>query len=605
MKVLKKIYEYIAPYKLYAVGNIVFNIIQVIFSLSALVLVIPFLSILFEQQELITIKPNFEFSIDSLTQNFNYYISQVIIEEGKPSALLFVSFIVVIVVALKNIFRVTANFFMAPIRNGIVKDIRNNIFTKILYLPISYYSEERKGDIISRISNDVKEIEWSIMKSIEASFREPFTIIFFLGTLIWMSPELTIFLLLLLPLSGVIIGFVGRTLKRDSKIAQTHLGELLSNIEETLSGIRVIKAFTAEQKTEQKFKKLNNVYTKVMNRLTRKNYVASPLSELLGVIVMVFIMYYGGSLVLNKESSLTPQEFIGFIAVFSQIIPPAKAFSTAYYEVRKGLASIERVNKILIAKEKIPEKKDAIPIKSFNSKIEFRNIYFKYDEKYVLKDINITLEKGQTIALVGQSGSGKTTLVDLLPRFYDIQEGEILIDNINIKDLRIKELRNLMGNVNQEPILFNDTFYENIAFGAKNVSEKEIIKAAKIANAHGFITKSEKKYQTNIGDGGTKLSGGQRQRLSIARAILKNPPIMILDEATSALDTESEKLVQQSLNELMKNRTSIVIAHRLSTIKNADVICVLDEGRIIEQGTHEKLISKNGTYKKLYELQFF
>lgn len=605
MKNTKKIWTYIKPYKWNAVGNIIFNILQIVFSLSALVLVIPFLNILFNQQEAVTVLPDFEYSLESMKQIFNYHVSDLIATKGKEQALLFVSLIVITVILLKNTFLYFANFFMAPLRNGIVKDIRNKIYSKMLVLPLSYYSDERKGDIISRVSNDVKEIEWSIMRSIETVFRDPFTIIFYLGTMIWMSPELTVFLLILLPVSGAIIGLVGRSLRKDSKLAQSKIGEILAAVEESLSGLRIIKAFNAEKKSEKRFYKLNSDYTKVMNKITRKQYLASPMSEFLGVVVMIIIMYYGGSLVLSDESSLSPSAFIGFIAIFSQIIPPAKAFSTAFYEVRKGLASIDRINVILNADEKITEKIDAQTIDSFKSKIEYKNVSFKYEEKYVLKNINLTIEKGKTVALVGQSGSGKSTLVDLLPRFYDIHEGEILIDGINIKDLKMKSLRALMGNVNQNPVLFNDTIKNNIAFGLDNISLKEIIKASEIANAFNFIEQTEKSFDTNIGDSGTKLSGGQRQRLSIARAVLKNPPIMILDEATSALDTESEKLVQDALNRLMQNHTSIVIAHRLSTIKNADMICVLHEGEIVEKGNHSELIEKDGVYKKLHDLQSF
>ncbi len=605
MKNLKKIWKYVKPYKWNAAANIIFNVFQIVFSLSALVLVIPFLNILFNQQEPVTVLPHFDYSLESIKQIFNYHVSDLIASQGKEHALFFVSIIVIVVILLKNAFLYFANFFMAPLRNGIVKDIRNKIYSKILVLPLSYYSDERKGDIISRVSNDVKEIEWSIMRSIETVFRDPFTVIFYLGTMIWMSPELTVFLLILLPVSGIIIGFVGRSLRKDSKLAQSKIGEILATVEESLSGLRIIKAFNAEKKSEKRFYNLNSEYTRIMNKITRKQYLASPMSEFLGVVVMIIIMYYGGSLVLSAKSSLSPSAFIGFIAIFSQIIPPAKSFSTAFYEVRKGLASIDRINVILNADEKITEKKDAKTIKTFNSKIEYKNVSFKYDEKYVLKNINLKIEKGKTIALVGQSGSGKSTLVDLLPRFYDIDEGEILIDGINIKDLKIKQLRSLMGNVNQTPVLFNDTVKNNIAFGMDDVNTDEIKKAAQIANALNFIEETEKSFDTNIGDSGTKLSGGQRQRLSIARAVLKNPPIMILDEATSALDTESEKLVQDALNRLMENHTSIVIAHRLSTIKNADLICVLHEGKIVETGNHTELIAKNGVYKKLHDLQSF
>ncbi len=605
IKNLSKIWVYVKPYKWNALANIILNIIQIFFSLSSLVFVIPFLSILFGTMESVTVKPEFHLSSSAIVDAFNYYVSQIIAKDGKSAALLFVSFLVVGLIFLKNFFTFFANYFMAPLRNGIVKDIRNNIYKKIMALPLSYYSEERKGDIISRISNDVKEIEWSIMKSLEAVFRDPFTIIFFLGALIWISPELTLFILILLPISGLIIGLIGRSLKKESKAAQTYLGQLLSNVEETLSGLRVIKAFNAEEKIKLRFFSLNHTFTRSMNRMARKQYLASPMSEFLGVIVMVIIMYYGGSHILTKQTDMTPAAFIGFIAVFSQILNPAKSFSAAAYEMRKGLASIERVSAILKAEEHIPEKENAKEVVEFKSHIEYRNVSFKYRNEYVLKNINLKIEKGQTVALVGQSGSGKSTMVDLLPRFYDIEEGEILIDGVNIKDFTLKSLRNLMGNVNQEAILFNDTFFNNIAFGLNKAEQKAVEHAAKVANAEDFILANPEKYSFNIGDRGGKLSGGQRQRVSIARAVLKNPPIMILDEATSALDTESERLVQDALTNLMKSRTSIVIAHRLSTIKHADLICVMHGGQIVEQGKHDELIQQNGTYKKLHDLQIF
>ncbi len=602
---IKIIWQYVRPYKWNAFGNISFNIIQIFFSLFSLVLIGPFLNILFSSQTVVTEMPQIAFSAAALKEYFYYHIGQLIIEQGKPAALLFVSMVVIIMIFFKNFFLYFANFFMAPLRNGIVKDIRNKIYKKILSLPLAYYSEERKGDIISRISNDVKEIEWSVMRSLETAFRDPFTILFYLAAMIWMSPGLTLFLLILLPLSGAIIGIAGRTLRRDSSDAQARLGTLLASAEEALSGLRIIKAFNAQRQSQTRFYKQNQAYTKVMNRISRKQYLASPMSEVLGVMVMIIVMYYGGSMVLSNESDLSPEEFIAFIAIFSQIITPAKAFASAFFEIKKGLASIDRVNVIMAAEEQITEKKNAISIDRFDTNIEFKNVSFKYKDIYVLKNINLTISKGKTVALVGESGSGKSTLADLLPRFYDIEEGEILIDGTNIKDLKIKDLRGLMGNVNQDAILFNDTVANNISFGTEGADGISIEAAAKIANAHQFIIETEKKYQTNVGDRGTKLSGGQRQRLSIARAVLKNPPILILDEATSALDTESEKLVQDALTHLMENRTSIVIAHRLSTIKNADTICVLSKGKIIERGLHAELIKQNGVYKKLHDLQSF
>ncbi len=605
MNNIKKLWLYIKPYKWHAFLNVSFNIIQIVFSLSALGLVIPFLSILFEQQDLVLTKPEVSLSASSAIEYFNYYLSTIIVEKGKETALMTVSIIVIAVVLLKNLFIYFAKFFAVPMRNGIVRDLRNAIYNKILELPLSYYSEEKKGDIISKISNDVKEVEWSVIKAIITASREPFTVIFFFMTLVWMSPELTVIILISLPVSGLIIGLVGRSLRKQSVKAQDKLGGLLSNVEETLSGLRIIKAFTAEKKSSERFSKANNYYTHLMNRMHKRQELASPLSEFLGVGIMVFIMFYGGSMVINEKSGLSPSEFIGYIIIFSQIINPAKKITTSFYDIRKGLASIDRINQIIEVKSDIIQKPDALEITEFKSAIEFKNVSFKYGEDYVLKNINLKIEKGKTLALVGQSGSGKSTLVDLIPRFYDIEEGEILIDGINIKDLKLKSLRRQMGNVNQEPILFNTSIAENITFGVETATKEEIEAAAKIANAHDFILETENGYDTNIGDRGTKLSGGQRQRISIARAVLSNPPVMILDEATSALDTESERLVQDALGNLMQNRTSIVIAHRLSTIKNADEICVLLKGEIIERGTHSELIKKNGAYRKLHDLQVF
>ncbi len=568
-------------------------------------MIIPFLRVLFGQEEVVTVKPEFSFSGNTFNEFVNYYLGQIIEIYGKKEALLIVSGFVVIMILLKNILFYFSKFVMVPVRNGVIRDMRNKIYKKILDLPFSYFSEEKKGDIMSKMTNDLKEIEWTIMTSVEMLIRNPLTIIVYLATLIIMSPQLTLFVLILIPVSGIIIGTIGRSLKRMSRKAQDQMGTLLSKIEETLSGLRIIKAFTAENFVLKNFIAFNEDYNNTMNKVYRKNYLASPMSEFLGVLMITGIMYYGGSLVLNNQSSLSPEAFIGYIAVFSQIINPAKAFSTAIYNVQKGAASIDRINIILNAENNITEKKNAEEIKTFEKKIEFLNVSFAYENTFVLKNINLEVKKGQTVALVGQSGSGKSTMVDLIPRFYDVTEGEIKIDGKNIKDLKIKSLRNLMGNVNQDPVLFNDTIRNNIAFGTEDVPEDKIKEAAKIANAHDFIMQTEKGYDTNIGDGGIKLSGGQRQRLSIARAVLKNPPIMILDEATSSLDTESERAVQDALDKLMQNRTSFVIAHRLSTVKNADLICVLQKGEITERGTHEELIKLNGNYKKLYDLQIF
>jgi subfamily B ATP-binding cassette protein MsbA len=494
---------------------------------------------------------------------------------------------------------------MVPLRNGVVCDIRNQIYNKILSLPLGFFSEEKKGDIIARTTGDVQEVDNSIFNSIEMMFKDPMIILISLFVMIYMSWELTLFVFLLLPVVGYFIGKVGKSLKKPSMRGQNKMGELLSTIEESLSGLRIIKAFNAEKKMKTVFAKQNTEYYHIMNNLMWRRYLAHPMSELLGTMVIVVVLWYGGRLVLSNTSSLSPQEFITYLVFFYSIINPAKSFSTSLYSVQKGLASMERIDMILLAENNIVDKPNANAVKEFNSKIEYRNVGFSYIEDQVLKNVSLTIEKGRTIALVGQSGSGKSTFVDLLPRFWDIQSGNILVDGIDIRDYRIADLRGLMGNVNQDPILFNDTFYNNISFGVETATPEEVVAAAKVANAHDFIITSPEGYQTNIGDRGGKLSGGQRQRISIARAVLKNPPILILDEATSALDTESEKLVQEALENLMMNRTSIVIAHRLSTIKKADQICVFHEGEIVERGTHEELLVLGGIYKKLHSMQNF
>ncbi|MEN8118949.1 MAG: ABC transporter ATP-binding protein [Bacteroidota bacterium] len=602
---IKIVLPYIKPYKINALLNILLNILGAVFSLFSLTLLIPFLGILFESQELILEKPDFVFKSEAILNYFNYYISLIIIEEGKITALLYVSIFVLVAILLKNLFIYFANFFMAPLRNGIVKDIRNKIYNKVLNLHIGFFSEEKKGDIISRMTSDAQEFEWSAIASIEMIFRDPILIIIFFTSLLFISPGLTLLIIVLLPISGLIIGRIGKSLKKTSSEARIRMGTLLSYMEETIGGLRIIKAFNAEKKIEQRFLNENQGYTKIVNRVFRREYLASPLSEFLGVLTLMIVMYYGATMVLGEQSDMSPEIFIGYIAIFSQIINPAKAVTSAYYRVQKGLAAMERINVILDTEISIKEQKNAQSISEFQNNIIFENVSFKYTENDVLKNINIEIKKGNTLALVGQSGSGKSTLVDMLPRFYDIENGTIKIDGQSIKNLKIKNLRSLMGNVNQESILFNDTIFNNIAFGVERASQDEVIAAAKVANAHEFIMETAEGYQTNIGDRGSKLSGGQRQRLSIARAVLKNPPILILDEATSALDTESERLVQDALTNLMKNRTSIVIAHRLSTIKHADEICVLHEGKIVERGNHENLIKNDGPYKKLHDLQMF
>lgn len=591
------------PYKWYALLNILFNITGIIFSLFSLALIIPFLGVLFHTQPLVMVRPEFHLSIDALSGNLYYFFSYIIVNYGEKTTLLVISGLVIISFFMKTVCIFLANYFMAPIRNGILRDLRNDIYTKILHLPISYFTDARKGDIMSRFSSDVLEIEWSIMSSLEMMFRDPINILVFLISLIILSPSLTVFVLVLLPIAGLIIGKLGHSLRSSSLKGQNKMGEIMSMVEETISGIRIIKAFNADKIIETKFRKENQTFFVIANKINRRRYLASPLSEFLGSMVIVVILIYGGSMVLRGDGSLLPQTFITYVAIFSQIINPAKSFSNAFYNIRKGMSSIDRVNKILKAENNITEIDKPINIVSLNNGVEFKNVGFSYETEPVLKNINLFVKKGKTIAVVGHSGSGKSTLVDLIPRFYDTTEGEILIDNINIKQLKIKDIRSLIGYVNQEPILFNDSFYNNIAFGIENVTQQQVEEAAKVANAHEFIIATDEGYQTNIGDRGNKLSGGQRQRLSIARAILKNPPILILDEATSALDTESERLVQEALAYLMKNRTSIVIAHRLSTIKHADEIIVLQDGEIVERGNHDELVDKDGPYNRLHRMQ--
>lgn len=601
-----KILRYILPYKYNVAINILCVILSVIFSLGSFALVIPFLEVLFEKTVEIAKPEALDFtSIESISNNFRFMVYSVREERGAEYALILITLFVTISMFLKTGFHYLGKYIITPMRNGVVRDIRNKIYQKVLELPLGYYSNERKGDIISRMTNDVMEIEVSVIRSIDILFKEPITIIIYLGSLFYMSYQLTLFVLVLLPLTGLIIGRIGKSLRKKSSQAQTRLGIILTMIEETLGGLRIIKAFNSEKRIYDRFAVENNNYTKIMNKMWRRRDLAIPLSEFLGTVVIVVVMWYGGRLVLSNESGLTSQEFIGYLIIFSQIINPAKAFSQAYYNIEKGMASAERIDKILEAENKISEKHNAKGITKFNDCIEFKNVSFKYVDEYVLKNINLKIPKGKTIALVGHSGSGKSTLVDLIPRFYDITEGELLIDGTSVRDLKIKDLRNLMGNVNQESILFNDTIFNNIAFGVEGANEDDVQKAALVANAHEFIKDTPDAYHTNIGDRGSKLSGGQRQRLSIARAVLKNPPIMILDEATSALDTESERLVQDALINLMKNRTSIVIAHRLSTVVHVDEICVLHGGEIVERGTHEQLLELNATYKKLHDLQMF
>ena len=616
VKTYFRIIRLVAPYKGYALLNASFNILSVVFNLFSLTMVAPFLDLLFLKSEkdyaerLAKGIPELKLSVDSLVDSFYYYFTSVIVdpERGKMYALVMICVLVVVMFFFKNLTRYFAMFFLAPVRNGVVKDLRNSMHDKIMALPLSYYSDERKGDIIARVTTDAQEIEWSVMSSLEATFREPLTILLFLFTMIFISPQLTLFVLILLPLTALLITRIGKSLKRTSVKSKERLGVLLSVIEETLSGLRIIKAFNAEKHVQSKFEHLNDKYTVTMNRMYRKTDLSSPLSEFLGACVMVVVMYFGGQLVLGNDASLSAAMFITYIAIFSQMIPPAKAFTNAFYNIQKGIASADRINKILDAPNDITDLPNAVHAGDFSNAIEYRDVSFSYrkgDAGYVLKDINLIIPKGKTVALVGQSGSGKTTLADMLPRFYDPDQGAVMIDGVSLKELSLKSIRDLIGVVSQESILFNDTVANNIAFGITNASQQDIERAARIANAHDFIMQMPEGYQTNIGDRGGKMSGGQRQRLSIARAILKNPPILILDEATSALDTESERLVQDALQKLMANRTTLVIAHRLSTIQHADEIVVMNKGVIEERGKHEDLIAGKGLYNRLYELQSF
>ena len=603
MKEFFRILRFTIPYWYYALFNIIFNILTVLFSLVSITMIIPFLGLLFGTQEKTYDAPPLSLNPDAIKENFYLYITQIIDEKGQVEALLFICLLVLVMFFFRNFCRYLALYFLAPIRNGVVRDLRNQLHAKVLALPLGFFTEKRKGDIMARMTTDLVEIEWSIMSSLEMIFKDPLNIIIFLGTLVFISPQLTLFVIVLFPITGFLIARIGKSLKRSSEKGQSKMGHLLSNIEENIGGLRIIKAFNAEYKTHAHFEQNNDDYRFIMTKLLRKKDLSSPMSEFLSTVVLVCVMWFGGQLVLNTKGNLSPESFIGYIVIFSQIIPPAKSFTNAFYHLQKGSASAKRVLEILDHENPIENSKINKGKTDFKHAIQFKDVSFKYEETVVIKNLSFDLNKGQRIALVGQSGSGKSTLADLLCRFYDIDQGEILIDGINIKDFLLNDLRSMMGVVSQQSILFNDTVFNNISLGVENADMDAVILAAKAANAHEFIMEMPKGYQSTVGESGNKLSGGQKQRLSIARAILKNPPILILDEATSSLDTQSEKLVQEALNELMKNRTSLVIAHRLSTIQDADQILVLDQGQIIEQGTHLELINKKGLYKSLQEVQ--
>lgn len=607
MKRFFRLLNYLVPYKWYVVQNVVYNILGAFFALFSFAMVIPFLEVLFENQELVTEPMEFKMSTEYFMHTLNFYMGKIMAAHGEAGALILVSILVVIFALLKNGFVFAANFMLAPIRAFLVRDIRNDIYRKVLKLPLSYYTEARKGDVIARISNDVQEIEASLLSSLQMLFRDPITIIIFMSILFTISFKLTLFVILVLPFSGYLIGRIGKSLRRTSFRGQQRLGDLLALLEETLGGLRIIKAFNGEEQMKERFFSTNHRFALLIRKVVRRRYLASPLSEIMGTVALMVIMAYGGTLVLNGNDHMDGPALILFLMIFSQIIPPSKTISTAWINIQKGMASVDRVDQLLLADDIIFEKPDAIVADEFRESIEFRNVSFKYDRENVLKNISFTIKKGQTVALVGKSGSGKSTMVDLLPRFMDTSEGEIYIDGIPIRDFQVKSLRSLMGMVSQQSILFNDTFRNNIAFGkSEGASLERISDAAIVANAHDFIMENEDGYDAGVGEGGSKLSGGQKQRISIARAVLANPPILILDEATSALDTESERLVQDAIIKLMQNRTSIVIAHRLSTIKHADLILVIDEGEIVERGTHKELIAKkDGLYKKLHSMQMF
>ena len=612
---LQVLRRFVPPYKKYLVLTIVFNILSAVLNIVSFMAIIPILQILFKTESTTATVHLMEWRLwehlsafdfgalkDVAGNNAEYYVRLLINDYGQTLTLLFIGLGLAFMTLLKTGAYFISSATVIPIRTGIVRAIRHQLYHKITSLPLGFFSEERKGDIIARMSGDVLEVESSIMASLDMLFKNPILIFAYFTTMMLVSWQLTLFTILFVPLMGWVMGRVGRRLKQKSKEAQALWSDTMSQVEETLGGLRIVKAFCAEDKMNRRFDRINSEYRENVRRVNTRQQMAHPMSEFLGTLMIVIVLWFGGMLVLGGNG-LSGPTFIYYMTILYSIINPLKDFAKAGYNIPKGLASMERIDKILMAENNIKERPDAVHISEFKDKIEFRNVSFRYGEKWVLRHINLTVEKGKTIAIVGQSGGGKSTLVDLIPRYYDVQEGEVLIDGVNVKDMAIHDLRQLIGNVNQEAILFNDSFRNNIAFGVAEATQEQIEAAARIANAHDFIMETEHGYDTNIGDRGSRLSGGQRQRISIARAILKNPPILILDEATSALDTESERLVQQALEHLMKTRTTVAIAHRLSTIKNADEICVIHEGRIVERGTHDQLLAMDGYYKKLNDMQ--
>ncbi|OHC86865.1 MAG: antibiotic ABC transporter ATP-binding protein [Sphingobacteriia bacterium RIFOXYD2_FULL_35_12] len=606
MKRFERILFYLRSQRKNIVLYVVFNLLSIVFSLISLVMLAPFLGLLFAKEKLITSKPTLSFTTDgadAILAHLKYYLSLLIQEKGEVYALGAICIIIIISIFFKNAFTYLSFRVLAPMRNYVMTKLRSDLYAKILQLPIGFFTEQKKGDIISRMSNDANEVEWSVMSTLEGLIRDPLNILIILGVLVYISPVLSVFLLVLLPLTGFLIGRISRSLKKQSTASAEELGTLMSILDETLGGLRVIKAFNAEKILRNRFFSTNNNLNHIRNKMNFRKDLASPMSEFMGVMVLSCILWFGGRLVLNNEAGLEATGFINYIVIFTQIINPAKSLSTAFYNAQRGSAAIQRIEEILQAPITVTDLPNAKTLTQFEHSIEFKQVSFSYNDTPILKNINLTIEKGKTIALVGSSGAGKSSLADLIPRFHDVSSGEILIDGINIKEYTLHSIRSMMGIVTQEPILFNDTIAGNIALGIDNVNDQDIEHAAKVANASDFIHKKDEGFHTNIGDRGGKLSGGERQRVTIARAVLKNPPILILDEATSSLDTESERLVQDAINNMMQNRTSIVIAHRLSTIRHADEIIVLQKGEIAERGTHDDLLAQGGIYRKLVDMQ--